>query len=156
MSSVGQFIAVVAIAAYSSAAFLPCESDGEMFSFTPPPVETRVTLTEAKVTPSPSHASHHASQQDQTGHTDHGAHDNREAQNSHHRGAMESALIWMPTCLCGCGDSRALIGGGAARLGPVVPPACAAPGLSEMTSLTTESIPRLFQAPDNLIDPIPT
>jgi hypothetical protein len=161
MPSVGQIIALVAITAYLSAAFLPCEPDGELFSSARRSAETRVTPAEARATPSPStsrpsHPSHHASHENQTGHSDHGAHDNREAQNSHHKVAMESSLVWMPTCLCGCGDSLAMMGGGAARLGPIVPPAPAAPGLSETVSLTTESVPRLLQAPDNLIDPIPT
>jgi hypothetical protein len=159
MSSVGQIIAVCAITAYLSAAFLPCESDGGLFLSAPPPAKDRVMPTEARVTPSPSqslHPSHHASHENQTGRTDHDAHHDAEAQNSHHEVAMESSLVWMPTCLCGCGDSRALIGGGAARLGPVVPPTAAAPGLSELTIQTTEATPRLLQAPENLIDPIPT
>jgi hypothetical protein len=39
------------------------------------------------------------------------------------RAASAGDLAFVPTCLCGCGPSRALVGGAAARLGPTVPSA---------------------------------
>ena len=123
--------------------------------------------TAARLAPVDPHASHHASHEDSSrlsplAHQSHpahqsqeGAHASREVENSHHRVAMESLLVWVPTCLCGCGDSRALIGGGAARLGPVVPPALVVDWPASPIRLAAETVPRPIQAPDFLIDPIP-
>lgn len=150
MLSVDRVISVFAVAAYLSAAFLPCEPVGEVFSSAPPGVESHVIPAAPKTTASASHQSHHAS------HKDHGAHDTGKSQDSHHKVATETTVVWMPTCLCGCGESRAQIGGGAARLGPVVPAASVALLPPRLTTRAVRSGLRLVQAPDYLIDPIPT
>ena len=150
MPSAGQIIGLLAIVAYLSAAFHPCERTGEAFLPAPSVLETHGTPVAAETTHSAPHSSHHAS------HKNHDTHNTSEAQGSHHKVATESSVVWMPTCLCGCSDSRAQIGGGAARLGPVVPAAFAAQLLPRTILSAVKVSPRPILAPDDLIDPIPT
>ncbi len=162
MPSASQMIAVLAIAAYLSAAFLPCDRDGEKFLSAASPVETHSMSIATGMTPQSPHPQHHgghgerAHRANSAHAADHGAQESPDAIQPHARFAMGSSLVWLPTCLCGCGDSRATVGGGAARLGPLVLTALDAPWPIEAARLARGPVPQLIPAPAKLIDPIPT
>jgi hypothetical protein len=71
------------------------------------------------------------------------------------RAASARGLAFVPTCLCGCGSSRALVGGAAARLGPTVPSAT----FAGLLPVDRAPVPSALPLPaDDLhppIDPIP-
>jgi len=69
--------------------------------------------------------------------------------------AKTASLGFKPTCQCGCSDTRSQVGGGAARLGSVVPGTVFA-GLpeAEQAAAAVRVLPRSFGL-DFEIDPIP-
>ena len=113
MPSVAQIIAGFAIAIYLVVALIPCGlEDPSFFS-----VASDVSVHGMTVAPESPHGSHmhHGSRR-----TD--ADSAHAATPSHDRTKLNSSLVWTRTCLCGCSESRSTVGGGAARLGPAVPP----------------------------------
>jgi len=163
MPSANAALAMVALVAYLSAALLPCERDVDVFASVSTAVGTHAMPTAETGMASLPRASHHAAHEmahGMKGHSNHGAHHvahaGRGAETAHRRVALKSALVWMPKCLCGCGDTRATVGGGAARLGPAVPSTESSPWPTEVVRTATMPAPRPIPAPDNLIDPIPT
>ena len=150
MSPAGQLVGAIAIAAYLSSAFLPCKPADGAFDSIPSVAESRAIGVLAGTTDPTAHASHHVSP------TGHGNHAERTTSDSHQLARHESPAVWMPTCLCGCSQSRAQIGGGTARLGPVLPVTIAVPLSPRVSVLAVSPAPQPVQAPDFLIDPIPT
>ncbi len=100
-----RFIALFAIATFVAATFLPCESTssanpGVLWAST---ADAMPSAHESESSPVASPQAHHAS------------HVAVQAP------ATAARLEFKPTCLCGCSDTRSQIGGGAARLGSVLP-----------------------------------
>jgi hypothetical protein len=60
-----------------------------------------------------------------------------------------------PTCLCGCSETRSTIGGGAARLGRVIPGAVLAVLFEPEPVAPLAAAPPLFDNFDSEIDPTP-
>jgi hypothetical protein len=100
-----RFIALFAIATFVAATFLPCESTSfaKLGVLWAPPADTMPSAHESESSPMASPHAHHAS------------HVALQAP------ATTAKLEFKPTCLCGCRDTRSQIGGGAARLGSVLP-----------------------------------
>ena len=102
MFSARQGISLIAILSYLAATFIPCESIAK-FGLVPAPPAVSMHASEASSSPSHHGHAHHVKLGSEVG-----------------RGS-EATAEWKATCLCGCDETRSMIGGGAGRLGSVVP-----------------------------------
>ena len=149
-----RLVASVSVALYLCAAFTPCPTAGAMNSIAR--IAALRPLTSAPIptdtTAAHSHPIPNASSDDGAHHGDHVSDVAHASKRTH----TESALAWTPTCLCGCSETRAWIGGGAARLGPVIPETEGAHPMPMIATTAAIIAFSLCAAPASIADPIPT
>ena len=145
MQTAGRFISAFAISAYLAATFIPCESLLAVSGVTASASGIHAMHSEQESQPSQTAASH-----------DHvHAHSHSASYEEIQASGKSARLEFRPTCQCGCSDTRSQVGGGAARLGSVVPGTVFA-GLfdAEHPAPGIRVPPRAFDL-DFEIDPIP-
>lgn len=137
-------------------------------------VHARADKTVASERSEATHADHDHGQAHAHGAHAHGAHDHGapapaapqvhpaehadppEAALASSSGSPDSALSFKAPCVCGCSDTRANVGGGAARLGVAVPPSEVARWCVDLASPSTPAKPVAISAVFLARDPLPT
>ena len=131
-------VTALAVSAYLAATFLPCEAPAGI-GFRPSGV--------ASSSHSAPHAESMAVETSWTPQTyDHAAH------------AIDrstSHLVFTAPCVCGCGETRSTVGGGASRLGPAVVEISPVPFIALAAIRAPGIFPTRVSSPIRVIDPIP-